>query len=160
MSFLDKVTKAVGDVVDKGKKEVDQFMRIQKINSQIGDIEKKIGQYKGQIQQEKVKAGEIALEMVRTGSLSSPEIQALLDQVTGIEQQIAAEQAAITEKRAEIEKIKAESKGEAAPAAASAKAPEPAPQPSEPQQTAKFCPQCGTPSTGGSFCGSCGTKLG
>ncbi len=32
MSILDRVTKAVGDAVDRGKREVDQFVRIQKIN--------------------------------------------------------------------------------------------------------------------------------
>jgi hypothetical protein len=42
MSFFDRVTKAVGDVVDKGKKDVDQFMKIQKINGEIGGMEKKI----------------------------------------------------------------------------------------------------------------------
>ena len=41
MSFLDKVTKAVGDVVDKGKKDVDQFLKIQKVNGEIGAMEKK-----------------------------------------------------------------------------------------------------------------------
>ncbi len=162
MSFLDKVTKAVGDAVDRGKKEVDQFMRIQKINGQIGDIEKKINQLKGQIQEARLKAGEIALDMVRAGTIVSPEIQALHEQITGVEQEIAAEQAAITEKKAEIEKIKVEDRGEKAPAAAApassteqpqAAAPAPAP-------TGKFCPQCGTPVTGsGAFCGSCGTKL-
>ncbi len=161
MSLLDRVTKAVGDAVDRGKKEVDQFMRIQKINGQIGDIEKKINQFKGQIQQEKLKAGEIALDLVRAGTLTSPDIRAQLDQITGIEQQIAAEEAAIAEKKKEIEKIKAEGKDEGAPAAepAAAAPAEPPAQPPQPVPSSKFCPQCGTPSTGGSFCGSCGTKL-
>jgi hypothetical protein len=48
MSFLDRVTKAVGDAMDRGKKEVNQFVRIQNVNSQIGDIERKITQLKGQ----------------------------------------------------------------------------------------------------------------
>ncbi len=161
MSFLDRVTKAVGDAVDRGKKEVDQFMRIQKINGQIGDIEKKIAQFKGQIQQEKLKAGEIALDMVRAGTLASADIRAQLDQITGIEKQIAAEEAAIAEKKKEIEQIKAEGKGEGAPTAepAAAAPPEPPEQTPQPAPSSKFCPQCGTPSTGGSFCGSCGTKL-
>ena len=50
MSFLDRVTKAVGDVVDRGKQEVGQFVRIQKINGEIGQMEKKITEFKGQIQ--------------------------------------------------------------------------------------------------------------
>ena len=38
MSFLDKVTKVVGDAVDRGKKDLDQFMRIQKVNGKISAI--------------------------------------------------------------------------------------------------------------------------
>ncbi len=160
MSILDRVTKAVGDAVDRGKKEVDQFMRIQRINGQISDIQKKIGQFKGQIQEAKVKAGEAALELVRAGTLVSPDIHSLLEQVTGVEQQIAAEEAAIAEKKAEIERIKAEGKGEKAQAEAPAEPAAPQPQPAAPAPSAKCCPQCGTPLTGtGSFCGSCGTKV-
>ncbi len=159
MSILDRVTKAVGDVVDRGKKEVDEFMRIQKINGQISDIERKINQFKAQIQQEKLKAGEIALEMLRAGALVSPEIRAQLDQIDGIEKQISAEEATIAEKKTEIEKIKAEGKGEKAQAASPAEPPPP-PQASSTESSPKFCPQCGTPLTGsGAFCGSCGTKL-
>src|SRR5512135_3221439 len=117
MSFLDKVTKAVGDAVDKGKKEVDQFVRIQKINNQI--------------QQTKIQVGEKAVDMLRAGTLVSPDLQTLVDQIKGIEQQITAEEGQITEKRAEIDKIKAE---DAAQAAASAAAP-----------AAKSCPTCGAP---------------
>ena len=69
MSILDRVTKAVGDVVDRGKKEVDQFVRIQKINGQIGDLEKNIGESNGQIQQIKVKIGERAIDMLQAGTL-------------------------------------------------------------------------------------------
>ena len=151
MSFLDKVTKAVGDAVDKGKKEVDQFVRIQKINSQIGEIDKKIADFKDQIQQTKVQVGEKAVEMMRAGALASPDLQAMVDQITGIEQQISAEQALIVEKKAEIEKIKAEDAGQAAgPAQPQAAAAAPA---------AKFCPSCGAPAGTTPFCSQCGTKL-
>ena len=102
MSILDRVSKAVGDVVDRGKKEVDQFMRIQKINGQIGDFEKTIGEYKGQVQQSKLNIGEMAIAMLRAGTLDSPEMEALLDQITGVEQQIASAEAEIAKKRAEI----------------------------------------------------------
>jgi len=150
MSFLDKVTKAVGDAVDKGKKEVDQFVRIQKINSQIGEIDKKIADFKDQIQQTKVQVGEKAVEMMRAGALASPDLQAMVDQITGIEQQISAEQALIVEKKAEIEKIKAEDAAPAGPGQSQAPAATPA---------AKFCPSCGAPAGTAPFCSQCGTKL-
>ena len=160
MSFLDRVTKVVGDVVDRGKKEVDQFVQIQRINGQINDFEKKIDESNSQIQQVKVKLGEMALEMLRGGTLASPEMQALVDQISGIEKQIAEDEAAIAEKRVEIEKIKAEDKTDEAPAAA---APEPPTTPSVPAAAAparRFCPQCGTPASGtGAFCAQCGAKL-
>jgi len=108
MSFLDKVTKAVGDVVDKGKKDVDKFMNIQKINGEIGAMDKKIADFKSQIGQAKQAAGEKALELLRAGTLAAAELQPFLDQVRGFEDQIAAEQAAIAGKKAEIEKVRAE----------------------------------------------------
>lgn len=160
MSILDRVSKAVGDVVDRGKKEVDQFMRIQKINGQIGDFEKTIGEYKGQVQQSKLNIGEMAIAMLCAGTLDSPEMKALLDQITGVEQQIASAEAEIAKKRAEIEAIRAEDKAAKAPDAAAG---EPANVPPPPDAAApaasRFCPQCGAPAAAGSFCGQCGSKL-
>jgi hypothetical protein len=160
MSFLDRVTKAVGDAVDRGKKEVDHFVRIQKVNSQIDDSEKKINQSRAQVQQTMLKIGERAVEMLRAGTLASPEMQALLDQITGIEQQITAEEAVIVERRAEIEKIKAEAKTEKAPDAATVEPPAPPPVPADAAPAGRSCPQCGTPAGGsGAFCTQCGAKL-
>ena len=42
MAFFDKLTKAVSETVDRGKKEVDQFMRIQKVKGDIGREEQAI----------------------------------------------------------------------------------------------------------------------
>lgn len=115
MSFLDKVTKAVGDAVDKGKKEVDQFMRIQKINGQIGEVEKKIADLKAQIQQTKGLIGDKAVELLRAGTLVSPALQEMADKIAGVEKQILAEEALVVERKAEIEKIKAEDEEKPAP---------------------------------------------
>lgn len=171
MSFLDKVTKAVGDVVDRGKKDVDQFMKIQKINSEIGGMEKKIAGFRTQIDTARQEAGARAIEMLRAGTLTSPELQTFLDQVIGFEQQIAAEETNIAGKRADIERIKAEHAAEHVAAAA------PAPPPAEPERAApppipaappvppvpaaagKVCTQCGAELTGGAFCPQCGAKL-
>jgi hypothetical protein len=169
MSFLDKVTKAVGDVVDKGKKDVDQFMRIQKINGEIGGMEKKIAEFKAQIQQATQEAGAKAIAQLRSGALASADLQPFLEQVTGFEQQIAAEEAAIAAKRADIEKIKAEHEAEhaaATPAPAAAAPAQPVTPPPLPgaapaaAPAGKLCPQCGTPASSGAFCASCGAKLG
>ncbi len=154
MSFLDKVTKAVGDAVDKGKREVDQFVRIQKINGQIGDIERKIAGFRSQIQQTRTEIGERAVDMLRSGALASPDLQALADRIAGVEQQIAAEQAAIAGKRAEIETIKAEDAARADTPAAPAQ-----PQEASPAPAAKFCPHCGAQAGTAPFCSQCGTKL-
>ena len=122
MGFFDKVTKAVGDAVDKGKKDIDQFMRIQKINGEISAIEAKVAELKTQIQQNSQEAGRNAIALVRAGRLASPDLQVFVDALAAIEQQIAAQQAAIAAKKADIERIKAEHEAEHAAAAAAAPA--------------------------------------
>ena len=154
MSILDRVSKAVGDVVDRGKKEVDQFVKIQKINNQIGDLEQNISKFKGQIQQTKATIGDIAIEMLRAGTLVSPELSALLEKIIGIEQQISSLEAEITQKKTEIESIRSEDK--------SNKVQSPAAEPAAPQSqqaAGRFCPQCGVPVQSGEFCAQCGSKL-
>ena len=189
MGFFDKVTKAVGDAVDKGKKDIDQFMRIQKINGEISAVEAKVAELKTQVQQNAQSAGQKAIDLVRAGSLSSPDLQVFVDTLTAIEKQIAAEQASILAKKADIERIKAEDEAPAAapppapavpavptappaaPVAAAPIAPPPPltvpPTPDEvptapivpPLPRASACPQCGKPLTGGAFCTECGAKV-
>ncbi len=158
MSILDRVTKAVGDVVDRGKKEVDQFVRIQRINGQISEIEKRIGACRAQIQQAKLGMGEIALGMIRAGTLNSSEMSPMVDQINANEQQIASEETQIAGKREEIEKIKAEDKAEKSPEEPEAVAPPPPP--ADPAAAARYCPQCGSRATANAgFCTQCGGKL-
>lgn len=187
MSFLDKVTKAVGDAVDKGKKDLDQFVRIQKINGEIGTIESKVAELGREVLLVKQEAGATAIEMVKAGRFSSPELQAFVARLESIDQQIAAHQATLAERKADIERIKSEHaaehaadrSGEAAPAppvvppplpgAASTVPPVPPPvaQPVVPPpivpppipQGARACPQCGQPAGAGAFCTQCGAKL-
>ena len=179
MGFFDKVTKAVGDAVDKGKKDIDQFMRIQKINGEISAIEAKVAGLKAQIQQNSQDAGQKAIALVRAGSLASPDLQVFVDKLAGFERQIASEEAAIAAKKADIERIKAEDAAPAAAAPAPAVVP-PAPAPAAPPplpvqptaadgpstpvvpplpKTVGACPQCGKPLTGGAFCTECGAKI-
>jgi len=151
MSFLDKVTKAVGDVVDKGKREVDEFVRIQKINGQIGEIEKKITEFRKQIDQTKVEIAEKAVGMVRAGTLTSPDLQAMVDQITGVEQQIAASRRPLSRRRRRSRRSRPRTKPTTQrrlspqhrpqrpplqPSSARSAAPRPEPAP--------FCSQCGT----------------
>lgn len=158
MSFLDRLSKAVTETVDRGKREVDQFMRIQKINGEIGEIEKKIAEMGAQIQGIKVQIGEKAVEMLRAGTLQNPDLQALVDQIVGIEQEIANQQAQIAEKKAAIEAIKAEDEAQAK---AQAQAPAAAGSQAAPAAGARFCPQCGAQvPEGAAFCAQCGAKLG
>jgi division protein CdvB (Snf7/Vps24/ESCRT-III family) len=154
MSILDRVSKAVGDAVDRGKKEVDQFVRIQKINGQISDLERNIVESRSQIQQVKLKIGEMAIEMLHAGTLTSQEMTALLEQIHGIQQQIASKEAEINGKKAEIDSIKSEEKA--------AKTPEPPsdmPNTPPPLPGNRFCSQCGAPAPSGGFCAKCGSKL-
>lgn len=182
MSFFDKVTRAVGDAVDKGKKDLDQFMRIQKVNGEIGAIESKVAELRNQVQQATQEAGAKAIALVKAGSISSSELEVFVERLTTIDQQIAVEQAAIAEKKADIERIKAEHAAEhtaAAPAMAAPVVPPPVPVappplPSSPSrqsvaptpavpplpQSATTCQQCGKPLTGGAFCTECGAKVG
>jgi hypothetical protein len=152
MSILDLVSKAVGDVVDRGKKEVDQFVKIQKIDSQIDDLEKNISKFRGQIQQTKVTIGKNAMEMLCAGTLVSLELSARLEKIDGIQQQISLREAEITQKKTEIENIRSEDKVD--------KIPSPAAEQASPQQApGRFCPQCGVPVQSGAFCAKCGSKL-
>ncbi len=162
MSFLDKVTKAVGDVVDKGKKDVEQFVRIQKINSEIGTMERKITEFEHQIEQAKQAAGEKAIALAQAGTVVLPELQPFVDQVRDFEGGIEKERAAIAARRLDIERIKAEHAAEheapAAPPASAAAAPVPTPLP-ETAPEGKVCSQCGAKLAGGAFCPECGAKL-
>ena len=157
--FLDRVSRAVTDAVDRGKREVDEFVRIQKINGEVGEIEKQINGFKAQIQAVKVQIGEKAVEMMRAGTLENADLQAWMDQIAGIEQQIAEQETVIAEKRTEIEKIKAEAEAQKAAAAAAAAQPAP-PAPADPA-VGGSCVQCGAPlAEGAAFCAQGGEKQG
>ncbi len=160
MSFLDRLSKGVTDLVDKGKREVDQMQRISKVRGEIRDLEKQIADFQAQIQATKVTLGEKAMEMLKAGTLTSPDLQPLLDTVTQCEQGIVGLQAQIAEKERAIEAIKAEDQQpKPAPEATQAAAPVPAPQ--APAPAGRFCSQCGAAvAPGAAFCSTCGAKQG
>jgi hypothetical protein len=117
------MAKAVSDTVDRGKKEVDQFMRVQKVKGEIGQVEQRIQEAATQVQQIKLQVGEKAIAMLQAGTLTAPELQALVAPMAGIERDIEAHRATIVEKHAEIVRIEAEGRAPAVPPAASAAPP-------------------------------------
>ena len=162
MSLFDRVTKAVTGAVDRGKQEVDQFMRIQKINGEIGEIQKAIAGSREQIQAATKQAGEKAIALVKAGELSLPELKAFADQIDGFERTIAAQEAEIANKKQAIEAIKAEDEAkEATPATEPPDVPPvPAAAPTPAASAApRFCGACGASLAGaGAFCPQCGAK--
>jgi hypothetical protein len=174
MSFLDRVTKAVTETVDRGKKEVDEFMRIQKVKGEISEAEKAIEEARNRIQQVKLRLADSTIDMVRSSTLSAAPLQVYLDEIADFERSIAGRQDVIVQKRAEIETIKAETAGPIPPPPpipTAAVAPEPAATPIVPPPlpvspvsapvASPVCPACGTAvAPGAGFCTECGTKLG
>ncbi len=145
MSFLDRVGKAISETAARARQELDQMARINRIRGEIRDIEKKVKDFQEQIRAAQFRAGERALEMLRSGTLQSAELQPFADEIARIEQEIAACQEEIARKEAAIEAIKAEAPAPAQPA---------------PQEGQRFCPQCGVPAMpGAAFCAQCGAKL-
>ncbi len=117
MAFFDKFTKAVSDTVDRGKKEVDQFMRIQKVKGDIGREEQAIRDAGARAQQVKQEIGDLVIARLKAGTLADAELQAQADRVAAVDADVAGHQAAIVEKRAEIARIEAEGAAPEAPAA-------------------------------------------
>ena len=83
MAFFDKLTKAVSDTVDRGKKEVDQFMRIQKVKGDIGREEQAIRDAGARAQQVKQEIGDLVIARLKAGTLADAELQAQADRVGG-----------------------------------------------------------------------------
>jgi hypothetical protein len=126
MSFLDKLTKAVSDTVDQGKKQVDQFMRIQKVKGEIGAEEQKIRDAGTRAEQVKQAIGDVVIARLKAGTLIDPELQAQADRVSAIDVEIAGCQAVIEQKKEEIVRIEAEGKATPVTPAPSVAPPAPA----------------------------------
>jgi len=186
MSFFDRVTKAVSDTVDKGKKEVDQFMRIQKVKGEISKAEEAIRAAGARAQQVKQEIGDAVIARLKEGTLSDPALQGMADRVAAIDGEVAGHNGVIAEKRAEIARIESEDaapvvpaaapsapppsipSAEAAPPPAAVGVPVPPPLPSAdaappplPGAATKLCPSCSAHiPVNATFCTACGAKLG
>jgi hypothetical protein len=173
VSFFDKMTKAVSETVDRGKKEVDQFMRIQKVKGEVSKEEGGIRDAGARAQSVKQQIGDIVVARLRAGTLADPELQAQADRVEAIDAEMAAHQALIAEKRAEIARIETEGSAPPPPAppplpgtipAAPPAAAVPPPLPPAPVAASSpvttTCSQCGaTIPASAAFCTECGAKL-
>ncbi len=141
MALFDRLSKGVAKAAEQAKFEADKLVRVNKLNTEVSELEK-------QITQTLVGVGRQALELVERGVIPMPpELEGMASQVQQMESQLAA-------KRAELEAAKA-SKYEdivgAAPGAAVA----------APEEGGQFCPNCGEKvQQGAKFCPSCGQKIG
>ncbi len=134
MALFDKLSKGVSRAAEQARFEADKLMRINKLNSEVGELAHQKDQTIAGI-------GNKVIELRAAGTLQMPELDELIGQVQVLEGQIAA-------KKAELEVVKASKFEAAAPATAEAAA------------EAKHCPNCGMAiQPGTKFCPSCGQKL-
>jgi outer membrane murein-binding lipoprotein Lpp len=155
MSFLSKLGKDIGVAAEKAKFEADKALKLNRLGSELGDLNSKAQQLTASI-------GAKVMEMHVSGQLQVPELEGLFGQVETLNTQIAA-------KKAELEAMRGQQFAPAAPAAsasgvvsetAGVKTAETAPTAQPGAAPSKFCPNCGTAAGGASFCPSCGQKLG
>ena len=83
--------------IKKYQPKVDAINALEPAMAKLSDSE-----LKAKVQQNNQEAGAKAIELLRAGSVSNPDLQVFVDKLAGIEQQIAAEQAAIAAKKADI----------------------------------------------------------
>ncbi|KPU45106.1 double zinc ribbon [Oxobacter pfennigii] len=137
MSFLDNLTKKVGDAAKVAAKRSEGFMETTKLNMAISSDEGRIKAIYNQL-------GELTYNKFKAGEISDGELAALCLQIREIENNIAE----LKEKIEEIRLTKDHETAESSytpPASAEEK---------------KFCSSCGAEvSAGAKFCSSCGTSL-
>jgi len=133
MALFDKLSKGVSKAAEQAKFEADKLMRVNKLNSEVGDLTRQLSQTTASI-------GAKVMELQAAGKIQVPELEGLISQVKLLEAQLAA-------KKADWDAAKA-LKFEAVAAAAAA-------------APADKCPSCGAAvQPGTKFCPSCGQKLG
>jgi NADH pyrophosphatase NudC (nudix superfamily) len=118
MSFLDKLSKGVGEAADRAKFEADKMLRVKRMNDEIGNLA-------NEIEQATLAIGTKAIE------LRIAELEELIQKVEILQTELAA-------KKAELEAAKAEEIEETAPSARYCPNCGAAV-----QAGAKFCPSCG-----------------
>ncbi len=167
MSFLDRVTQAVGETLEAGKKEMDLFLRSQKIKGEIDTVETTIRGLDETIQRTKQAMADRVLVMLRDGTLTAAELQEFPETIKRVEGEIAAQRAVVAEKQTALARIKAGAattgQPSSAPPAAEASVPPPdsAGETDRPQASAGVCPRCGAPrAPHGAFCPACGATCG
>jgi hypothetical protein len=127
MSFFDKLTKAVSDTVDRGKKEVDEFMRIQKVRGEIAETERRIQSATNRIGEIEREIGQRTVALLKSGALAQPDLLAMAEPIAEFERDIETARGVIAAKNVEIEQIKAEGDRPAGPTSAPAASDVPTP---------------------------------
>ena len=153
MAFLKKLSTGVSKAAEQAKFEGDKLVKVNKLNSEIGELTRGIDKVT-------VAVGSKVVELRAAGQIQLPELDDLIKQIEELKGQLSA-------KKAHLEAVKAERFEDVAP-------PAPAQAPSAPPAAAaeppaapagaatpKFCPNCGTPpEPGAKFCPNCGHKVG
>jgi len=146
-SFLDKIKSGA----DKAAFEADRMRRVSQAQSALKSLQQELGA-------QTMALGQQALALGDAGTLTQPELLALLPSIGDLRQRIAAQEA-------EVERIRQEKPAEApAPAPQEpAAAPIPVPQPPAaapaPVLHGHICPQCKTELPADvRFCPECGSK--